>query len=201
MRFFAWRGAYEVSLATQVLRQEHEAILRMLDAALQAARQLERSQPVKPSVLKGVMEFFQLFADKCHHGKEEALLFPLLEKKGVPRAGGPVGVMLHEHELGRSLIAEMTAATEAYSSGDLAAGPRWALAARKYADVLGHHIYKENEVLFVMAESMLSETEQHELAAAFERLELEKMGAGTHQRLHAQMEKLLAELAPVAPSR
>src|SRR3972149_3104153 len=157
MRFFAWRGAYEVSLATHVLRQEHEAILRMLDAALQAARQLERSQPVEPGVLKGVVEFFQLFADKCHHTKEEDLLFPLLEKKGLPRAGGPVGVMLHEHELGRSLV-------------------------------------------FVMAEGMLSETEQHELAAAFERLEVEKMGAGTHQRLRAKMEKLLAELVPVAPS-
>jgi hemerythrin-like domain-containing protein len=186
--------------ATHVLRQEHEAILRMLEAALQAARQLERSQPVEPSVLKGVMEFFQQFADKCHHTKEEDLLFPLLEKKGLPRAGGPVGVMLHEHELGRSLVAEMAAATESYSSGDLAAGPRWALATRRYADLLGHHISKENDILFVMAERMLSETEQHELAAAFERLEVEKMGAGTHQQLHAKMERLLAELAPVSPS-
>ena len=185
-----------MSEATNVLRQEHDAIRRMLDASLQAARQLERSQPVEPSVLKGLLEFFQLFADKCHHSKEEELLFPLLAKKGIPVAGGPLGVMLHEHELGRSFIAEMKAATEAYSSGDIAAGPRWALAARKYTDVLDHHIYKENEVLFAMAEGMLSQTEQHELAQAFDKLEKEKMGAGTHERLHAQMERLLAELAP-----
>lgn len=185
-----------MSHGTNILRREHEAILRMIDAALQAARRLERSQSIEPRILKGLVEFFQLFADKCHHGKEEELLFPLLEKKGMPRAGGPVGVMLHEHEVGRSLIAEMVAANDAYGSGDISAGPRWALAARKYADLLGHHIHKENEILFVMAERLLSEAEQHQLAEAFEELEVEKMGAGTHERLHARMEKLLAELAP-----
>ncbi|MGH9794824.1 MAG: hemerythrin domain-containing protein [Candidatus Acidiferrales bacterium] len=190
-----------MSHATNILRKEHDAILQMLDAALQAARRLERSQPVEPALLNDLLEFFQLFADKCHHGKEEELLFPLLEKKGMPRAGGPVGVMLHEHELGRSLIAEMKTAAEVYGVGDIAAGPRWALAARKYADLLGHHIHKENEVLFVMAERMLSAAEQQELAEAFEKLEEEKMGPGTHQRLHAQMEKLLAQLAPAATSR
>lgn len=190
-----------MSHATNILRKEHDAILHMLDAALQSARQLERSQPVEPTLLNGLLEFFQLFADKCHHGKEEELLFPLLEKKGMPRAGGPVGVMLHEHELGRSLIAEMKAAAEVYSAGDIAGGPRWALAARKYADLLSHHIHKENEVLFVMAERMLSDAEQRELAEAFEKLEEEKMGAATHQRLHAQMEKLLAQLTPAATSR
>ena len=190
-----------MSKATNVLQQEHDAIHRMLDAALQAARQLEQSQPVEPSVLKGLLELFQVFADKCHHGKEEELLFPLLEKKGMLAGGGPLGVMLHEHELARSLIAEMKAAAEAYGTGDSAAGPRWALAARKYADLLDHHIYKENEILFVMAERMLSQTEQHELAQAFDKLEVEKMGAGTHERLHAQMEKLLAELVPEATSR
>jgi hemerythrin-like domain-containing protein len=190
-----------MSQATNVLRKEHDAILRMLDAALQAARQLERSHHVEPTLLNGLLEFFQLFADKCHHGKEEELLFPLLENKGMPRGGGPLGVMLHEHEVGRSLIREMKAATEAYSSGDISAGPRWALAARKYADLLGHHIHKENEVLFVMAERLLSETEQRQLAEAFEELEVEKMGAGTHERLHAQMEELLLAFGPVEQRR
>jgi hypothetical protein len=46
-----------------------------------------------------------------------------------------------------------------------------------------------------MAERLLSETEQQELAKAFERIEVEKMGAGTHQRLHAKMDKLLAEIS------
>ena len=65
-------------IATSVLRKEHDAILKMLDATEQAARRIESGQTVAPETLQGLLEFFQLFADQCHHGKEEDLLFPLL---------------------------------------------------------------------------------------------------------------------------
>lgn len=57
--------------------------------------------------LEGIMEFLMVFVDKCHHGKEEDFLFPALEAAGVARDGGPIGVMLHEHERGRRHIADM----------------------------------------------------------------------------------------------
>jgi hemerythrin-like domain-containing protein len=187
--------------ATQTLRKEHEVILRMIDATEQTARQLEQGELVPAEVLENLQEFFQLFADRCHHGKEEDLLFPLLEQKGMPRIGGPVGVMLMEHEEGRRLIRAMANAAQAYAAGNTAAGKPWAEAARNYATLLRQHIMKENEVLFVMAERLLSEDEQRQLSEAFEQMEDKKMGVGTHQRLHAKMEKLLAEMAPVKAAR
>lgn len=183
-----------MSTATSILRQEHDAILRMLDAAEEAARLLDLGQRVAPETLAGLLEFFRLFADRCHHGKEEDLLFPLLEKKGLPRDGGPIGVMLAEHDQGRALIRQMAEAADAYGSSATPAGRSWAAAARSYAALLREHINKENNVLFVMAENLLSATEQSELARAFEKAEEEKMGAGTHERLHALMEKLAADL-------
>jgi len=187
--------------ATQVLRKEHDAILKMLGVTDLVAQKLDRREAVAPETLSGLLEFFRLFADTCHHGKEEDLLFPMLEKKGLPRAGGPIGVMLWEHDKGRALIREMASAAEAYRSGDAASGPRWALAATGYADLLREHIMKENEILFVMAQRMLSDAEQRELAAAFDKVEVEKMGAGTHERLHALMDKLVAEFTPAAAAR
>jgi hemerythrin-like domain-containing protein len=183
-----------MTTATTVLRTEHDAILRMLDAAEEVARQLDRGQRVAPETLTGLLEFFRLFADRCHHGKEEDLLFPLLEKKGLPRAGGPIGVMLHEHDQGRALVKQMADAAEAYGGGSTGAGGRWAEAARGYAFLLRQHIDKENNVLFVMAENLLTSTEQTELATAFEKVEEEKMGPGTHERLHALMDKLTAQI-------
>jgi hemerythrin-like domain-containing protein len=180
--------------ATLVLRKEHEAILKMLDASEEAARRIESGQTVAPETLEGLLEFFRLFADRCHHGKEEDLLFPLLETRGLPRHGGPTGVMLREHEQGRELIRQMVEAVGASKTGDAAALARWAEAARAYAQLLRAHIAKENEVLFVMAENMLSPEEQSTLAAEFEKLEVEKMGAGTHERLHALMDQLAATL-------
>jgi hemerythrin-like domain-containing protein len=184
-----------MAIATKVLRHEHEAILKMLGASEEVGRRLEQGEQVEPQTLDGLLEFFQLFADRCHHGKEEDLLFPLLEKKGFPRDGGPIGVMLFEHERGRSLIRQMAEATAAYKSGDKSAGIRWAGAGAGYAALLRAHIDKENNILFAMAERVLTPAEQADLAEGFEKLEVEKMGAGTHERLHAMMDALLARLS------
>ena len=39
---------------------------------------------------------------------------------------------------------------------------------------------------------VFTEADQTELAAAFERVEIEEMGPGAHERLHALAEKLIA---------
>ncbi|HET7840958.1 MAG TPA: hemerythrin domain-containing protein, partial [Terriglobia bacterium] len=132
---------------------------------------------------------------QCHHTKEEELLFPALVRKGIPHPGGPVGVMLHEHEEGRALIREMAKAGEALQSGDSEAGSRWAKAARQYGPLLRDHIFKENNILFVMAERVLTPEELEHLAVEFDRVEIEKLGAGTHERLHEKMHRVIAELA------
>ena len=184
-----------MNTATAILRKEHEAILRMLDVAEEVSRRLDRGEPVAPETLAGLLEFFKLFADQCHHGKEEDLLFPALERKGMPRHGGPLAVMLAEHDQGRAFVHEMTEAAKAYPQ-DPAAARRWLQASAGYQALLREHIHKENDILFVMAERMLSAAEQAELAAAFERAEEEKMGRGTHERLHALMDQLAAAVFP-----
>ena len=180
--------------ATSVLRKEHEAILKMLDATDEAARQIERGNAADPEILSGLLEFLRLFADRCHHGKEEDLLFPKLEQKGMSRHGGPIAVMLMEHDQGRALIRKMVEASESFAAGDPAAAKVWAAAAQGYTQLLRSHISKENDILFVMAEQLLSDEEQGELYAGFEKVELEKMGAGTHDRLHKLMDRLCARI-------
>jgi hemerythrin-like domain-containing protein len=188
----------DMAQPTAILRQEHEAVTRMLEAAEQAAGKLDRGEPVRPDLLGGIGEFFELFVDRCHHGKEEELFFPALAKKGMPVHGGPIGVMLHEHEEGRQLARQMKELASAYEKGDREAGKGWASAARRYAQLLREHILKENQVLFPMAEGILSPAEEEALAAQFEQLEIEKMGRGTHERLHARMAKIFEEVSATA---
>lgn len=183
-----------MTAATTILRREHDAILRMLEVGEEVVRQLERGERVSSETLGGLLEFFRVFADRCHHGKEEDLLFPRLEQRGLPREGGPTGVMRSEHEQGRMLIRRMGEAAQAYGQGDREAGAEWASLTRAYTALLRRHIDKENNILFRVAEDLLSPGEQEELAAAFERVEQEKLGPGTHERLHALMERLSAEV-------
>lgn len=181
-----------MTTATSLLREEHEAIGRMLDATQEIAGLLERGVKVPPETLTGLLEFFREFADRCHHAKEEELLFPLLERKGLPRAGGPLGVMEEEHERGRQLLKLMANAAELYGEGSTSAGTLWAATARTYVELLRAHIYKENSVLFQIADRMLTEAEQKGLVSKFDEIEINRLGAATHERLHALMEKLTA---------
>ncbi|HTY62714.1 MAG TPA: hemerythrin domain-containing protein [Acidobacteriota bacterium] len=185
-----------MTAATKVLRSEHEAILRMLDATEEVARRIMRGTAVAPETLSSLVEFFRVFADRCHHGKEEDCLFPLLEEKGLPHDGGPVAVMLHEHGQGRDLIKNMSEALETFSKGQKEASSRWADSALGYVSLLRAHIAKENDVLFMIADRLLSESDQAKLAEAFEDVETNKIGAGTHERLHGLMQKLIAEIFP-----
>lgn len=168
--------------ATQDLRNEHEAILhvfRILDAmrasdAQSAAQQLQFGGEL--------VNFLKIFADKCHHGKEENYLFTALETAGVPNANGPIGMMLHEHVLGRQLIAEMTAAL---AREDLAGFKQAAL---DYEELLRAHIAKENDVLFVLADRLVDAQKQDELFEKFEAWEEQVVGHGVHEALHAQID-------------
>jgi len=132
-----------------------------------------------------MVDFFRNFTDRCHHAKEEKLLFPMLEQRGVGKTGGPIGVMLHEHEAGRAHVRAIAEAAAKISSGDTSARAALAEALDAYAELLAAHINKEDNVLFVMADRALTDDDKIELAAAFEKVEAEEMGAGTHERYHA----------------
>jgi hemerythrin-like domain-containing protein len=185
--------------ATNVLRQEHEVILRVLDATESAATSLESGTTLPSEVLTTTVEFLKLYADRQHHGKEEDLLFPALEKNGMPH-GGPVGVMLMEHQIGRSHIARMAKAAEAYKNGDHSAGAEWADAALDYVALLREHIAKENDILFVMAERILSAADQKRLATEFAGVDKNNMGEGEGERLLRLADQLTAEASHRVPA-
>lgn len=176
------RDVPQPTLPTATLRHEHEVILRALTILERLGADLETGEPADREALGWLIDFFRTFADRCHHGKEEQHLFPALERRGVPRDGGPLGVMLREHEEGRAFLRAM-------AGGD---DRQVAEAIRGYATLLRAHIDKENHVLFPMAEQVLVEEEQRVLAHAFESVEREVVGPGTHERLLAQLARLEA---------
>jgi len=174
---------------TEVLKNEHRLIERLLDLLEGAAERLKGGEEISPRALEGALGFIRTFADRCHHGKEEDSLFPLLEERGVAREGGPLGVLLREHEEGRGLVRGLAAAVGRYRDGDPKVRERIAEDAQGYIRLLRKHIRKEDDVLFPIADHLLSLSEQRRLLRRFAQVE-EEIGAGTHERL----EELLVEL-------
>lgn len=162
----------------------------MLEVLEKISQKLEAGEKVDPEHLEKIVEFLQVFADKCHHGKEEDLLFVALEEAGIPKEHGPIGVMLHEHDLGRKYIRGLKEAVDKYKNGDQSAVPAIIENARGYITLLKQHIEKEDTVLYVMANTALSEATDQKLLEEFDRLEYERIGAGKHEEFHKLIDKL-----------
>ncbi|MCP4201456.1 MAG: hemerythrin [bacterium] len=156
---------------TAELKNEHKVILRVLAVLEALVRRARAGEGFEADSFASAVEFFRLFADACHHAKEEDLLFPVLEVRGIPRDGGPIGVMLEEHRLARGYTREMGQALEARSAnagaGADEAEDRFLAAADNYLLLLTNHIFKEDNVLFQMGDRVLSEADQESLRLKF----------------------------------
>jgi len=175
--------------ATQQLRDEHEGIKVMLNILEQIGRDLEMDGPLNGEHVEGILEFLTIFVDKCHHAKEEELLFPVLVAAGVPREGH-IALLLEEHERGRSYVQAIRDAYTAWSGGVTPSAQAIRQNALTYIALLREHIEKENNVLFVMADSILSEITQDELLEGFEKIEEERIGVGKHESFHHFLKEL-----------
>ena len=138
------------------------------------------------------MDFFKVFVDRCHHGKEEEYLFPKLQERGLPPDKGPIPVMLLEHMGGRNTVKAISEALERVKQGDSSAAAAVAANLAILDEHLRGHIDKENEVLFPMADKVLTAEDQQFLVAAFEKHEAEEIGVGVHEKYH-QLAHELAE--------
>ena len=139
-------------------------------------------------------DFIKGFADGCHHKKEEGVLFPAMVSFGVPEDGGPVGVMLAEHEQGRAITRALRAAAERLEVGDQSASQEVIANARDYSQLLRQHIMKEDRILFPMANQVLPPAEQDRVADGFDRIEHEETGEGIHEKYLALADRLALEI-------
>jgi hemerythrin-like domain-containing protein len=175
---------------TEILKEEHQLILTMLQVIDAVCIKLESGETVKLEHCADMIDFIRNFADKCHHAKEEKLLFPAMEKAGIGRESGPIGVMLAEHAEGRYFVKGMDEALAEMKSGDSVATSKFVQDATSYINLLDGHIVKENNVLFMMADERLSAQQQEELLKGFDRVEREEIGAGVHEKYHGMLHRL-----------
>ncbi len=176
--------------ATEELKKEHRAIELMLDIMEKVCEKLQAGEKVNADDLEKMVEFIRVFADKCHHSKEEDLLFPALEKAGIPKRGGPLGVMLAEHTTGRSYVTALYEAVTQYKKGNTKAAGRIVENGMGYTRLLRQHIVKEDNILYQMADMHLSEKEQDELVKRFEKIEQERIGPSRHEEFHNLLHRL-----------
>ena len=183
----------------ETLRAEHEAVLGVLTHLERAADAARHGMPIPRDLFADVRDFFTIFVDRCHHGKEESELFPRLTSTDDVAL---VHRLEAQHVEGRRLASDYTAAVDAYRPGDASSGARLAAAVHAYANFLRAHIDLENRELLPATAGLIAQ--DRDLVEAFDRVEQERIGPGVHERLHEMIDSLPGRIQPwlaqVAPS-
>ena len=175
-------------LTTDILRDEHTGVLAVLEQLERAVAGAECGVAIPTSVFADIREFFAVFVDRCHHSKEEQVLFPALGTSGADLQRR----LEREHAQGRRLAGAYATAVRQYVPGDGTTARDLASAARAYAQFLRSHIALETDQLFPLVENGLTDTQDALAVKEFDRIEAEEIGEGTHERLHG----MIAGLGP-----
>lgn len=162
----------------------HEKVFAAIEKAWQ--------RPSRPSraFIEKCIDYIQNYIEGCHNKKEEKFLFPLMEERGIPRYGGPLGVMLMEHQRQTELVAEI----KGYASGPLDdkgfEGLKRAL--DEYMALCKDHFWKENDILYPMAMRVLTEEDEKTIVEGIEAVEV-SLGEGFRERYYEMAERLASE--------
>jgi hemerythrin-like domain-containing protein len=178
---------------TEDLVREHGDILAMIQVVREMVRRLDTGTAVDPDHIEKAIYFIRNYADKYHHAKEENLLFPAMYDAGVPKEGGPIAVMLAEHDEGRAYMQTAAEALERYRNGDAASATVLAASLRNYGALLEQHISKENQVLYPIADAHIGTTGQTELRWSFDHINAKPEMVEEFDRCKA----ILMELDPI----
>ena len=168
---------------------EHEMIEKAMAALKTNLEKLDDgSQDLQQT--KRALDFLLEFGDKIHNQKEETLLFPLMHDRGIPAEGGPLGVMLMEHEAERTLLQEMLMQVD--SVAEMSDEDRMAFKGNglDYLTIRAEHIWKENDILYPMARNVMQEGDAENMLAGFEKINTDIYGPGAWDKFLAMVSEV-----------
>lgn len=145
--------------AIKMLYDEHDFILKAIERAEMLIA--KPSIPEDIGLLKWMIGFFREYGDKCHHHKEEDILFPLLSEKNNFIGTGIVMELTEHHEQFREMLGDANTAAERQEWEKLKT------ILKQYISDLRDHIAAENDELFITAEQLLNEHEKENLYFSF----------------------------------
>jgi len=157
----------------QELKNDHRVIQQVVAGMSAVAELLDSGKQVDPSVLADLVQFLRVFADQCHHEKEEQHLFPLLATKANVSTRRELESLEREHRSAKQLVGQLAEVAAIYVHNPAAVRYRIIDLLQQLAELYPAHIWKEDFLLFPLAQQTLSTTEQQGLQEKFEDVERE----------------------------
>ncbi len=140
---------------------EHRLIERMIGVMRKQIDKIQESGSVDPKFIDIAVDFIRIYADQCHHGKEEKILFRDLAKKNLkPDDKQLMDELVADHILGRKLTGQLIEAKKKYEKGDSAVLVTIVSILHQLADFYPKHIEKEDKRFFKSAMKYFAKEEK-----------------------------------------
>ena len=98
---------------------EHRLIEKMLAVIQKEIDRGEKQNKINPEFIDLAVDFIRMYADRCHHGKEEDILFRDLKQKPLSVEEKQImDELIEEHQQGRKTVADLVKAKGQYLEGD-----------------------------------------------------------------------------------
>jgi len=162
------KGNNMESETSRILSEEHKNILKVIAIIKKECEAIKNGKQADKEFFSDAVDFIRNYADRFHHAKEEDILFKEFCNNESEMHCNPVNQMLFEHETGRNFVKGIESGIKENSKDKIVEN------ALGYAQLLEEHIYKEDNILYPMADEGLSEKIKVEMLKKFKNIDKEK---------------------------
>lgn len=155
---------------TKMLMDEHQNILIVVDSLERECKKIGPGTTLDEPFFRKTIDFIRNYADGFHHAKEEDILFKEFTKlaEGGETHCDPTQQMLYEHDQGRDFVKGMETALGIPDAKGVVQN------ARGYIALIRDHIFKEDNILYPMADEAISTKVQKSMLEKFKRISKQK---------------------------
>lgn len=166
---------------------EHRLIEKAIKALGERARTFNDAKKADVLFIDKTVDFIRTYADRCHHGKEEDILFrDLAKKKLLPEHKKVMDELVQEHVYARGMVKSLVSAKEKYVAGNMAELARIVELMSEIAGFYPEHIEKEDKGFFIPCMEYFSKDEQAAMLREFWEFDQKLI----HDRYKAVVEEL-----------
>jgi hemerythrin-like domain-containing protein len=135
-----------------------EKIILLIDGALPV---IEQAGTVDEGLIDAFVDCIRTYADRCHHGKEEEILFrDLGRKKLVDEHRQLMSELIEEHKWGRMKVSQLLQAKEEFVGGKQEALSTVLACMKEIAGFYPKHIEKEDKHFFLPSMDYFTQLER-----------------------------------------
>ena len=152
---------------------EHRLIERAVPLMKKELKRIDEENSADCEFILSIVDFFRTYADRCHHGKEEDILFKALKKKDLkPEHKKILDELLSEHVYARETVGKLIKARVEYLKGSKNAIGGIKDQLNKLIDLYPRHIAKEDKRFFIPVMDYFAQKEQDEMLDVMRRFDM-----------------------------